>query len=789
MAILNDLKSNFLFFDGAMGTQLQAAGLIAGELPEKYNFTHPDIVSNIHRKYLSAGSNIIQTNTFGANAKKLAGSGLSVEEVIIQATKLAKEATKEFPGRYVALDIGPIGQMLAPLGTLTFDEAYEIFAQQVRAGVKAGCDCILIETIADLYEAKIAVLAAKENSDLPVFCTMTFDISGRTFMGTPPLAMVLTLEGLGVDAIGLNCSLGPKESFPIIEEILTYASIPVMIQANAGLPVIVDGETQFLVEPDEFSDLMIQMAHKGVRILGGCCGTDERFIQEMVTKLANTSPLPLEEKIFTGVCSATKTTIIDDIRIIGERLNPTGKKALKEALKTQNLDYIFQLAIEQEEAGADILDVNVGLAEIDELEMMKTVIKELQAVTSLPLQIDSGKPNVLEAATRLYNGKPILNSVNGTQENMHAVFPIVKKYGTGIIGLTIDEDGIPTTAQKRLKIARSIVNTALEYGINKKDIFIDCLVLTASSQQDQIKETLEAIKMVTQELGVKTTLGVSNVSFGLPNRPLLNHSMLTLALAAGLDAPIMNPSEQSMVDAINSFRVLMGIDMQSSQYVKYYADTKSAQTIISKTTSDLGSAIMQGLKQEAKDITHKLLAKTQPLDIIDKQLMPALTEVGTLYEKGILFLPQLLQSAEAAKYAFQEIKDFLINSQDEFVSKGQVILATVQGDVHDIGKNIVKVIMENYGFTIYDLGKDVPIQKVVDEVIERNISLVGLSALMTTTVENMEKTIKAIRQISPKCKIVVGGAVLTPELAEKIGADFYAKDALETVAIAQKVFS
>lgn len=784
------LSRKFIFFDGAMGTMLQNSGLKAGEIPELYNILHPEIIRDIHEKYIKAGADIITTNTFGANELKLKETGYSVEEVISKAVEIAKEAKKDDNNKYVALDIGPTGQLLEPIGTLKFEKAYEIFKRQVKAGVEAGCDLILIETISDLYEAKAAVLAAKENSDLPVFCTMTFGEDGRTFTGTDPLTMVMVLQGLGVDALGLNCSLGPKEMLPTVEKILEYASIPVMVQPNAGLPRIENGETVYDITPEEFAYYIKSMAEKGVAILGGCCGTNDEFIKIVIEELHELKPLEIKHKDITGVCSSSKTVILGaGAKVIGERINPTGKKKFKEALRDNNLDYILTEAINQQEAGADILDVNVGLPEIDEEEVMVKVIKEIQSIINLPLQIDSSSAEVIEAAARIYNGKPIINSVNGKREVMEEIFPIAKKYGACVVGLTLDERGIPAKAEERVEIAERIINTAKEYGIKKEDILIDCLVLTVSAQQEEVIETIKAVRMVKEKFGVKTLLGVSNVSFGLPNRGLLNKTFLAMALSQGLDAPILNPNNKEVMDTINAFKVLSNDDKEAKEYVKIYSQAnENKEVTIQNGDKPLRDIIVKGIKEEAAARTKELLKTKGSMEIVDEYLIPALDIVGYKYEKGEIFLPQLIQSAETVKKAFEVIKEKMIEDNQGTISKGKIILATVKGDIHDIGKNIVKVILENYGFDVIDLGKDVPIEMVVETAKKENIKLVGLSALMTTTVKSMEDTIKALRENNIECEVFVGGAVLNQEYADMIKADYYAKDAQESVQIARKVF-
>lgn len=789
MEIKDILAKGFIFFDGAMGTMLQSRGLIAGEIPETYNILHPEIIKEIHEKYIEVGSDIITTNTFGANELKLKDTDYSVEEIVTKAVEIAKEARKANNGKYIALDIGPIGQMLEPIGVLKFERAYEIFKRQIEAGVKAGCDLILIETISDLYEAKAAVLAAKENSKLPVFCTMTFGGDGRTFTGTDPLTMVTLLEGLGVDALGVNCSLGPKELMPIVEKILEYSSIPVIVQANAGLPRVENDKTIYDITPQDFAKYVKLMAEKGVCILGGCCGTTDKYIKMVVYSLKHVKPFKVNNKKFTAICSSSKTVILGkEVKIIGERINPTGKKKFKDALKSSNIDYILTEAIDQVESGADVLDVNVGLPEIDEKEIMIRAIKEIQSILNVPLQIDSADEKVIEAAARIYNGKPIINSVNGKEQVMKKIFPIAKKYGACIVGLTLDESGIPSKAEERVKIAEKIIKTAKKYGINKEDILIDCLVLTASAQQKEVMETIKAVRMVKEELGVSTVLGVSNVSFGLPKREILNQTFLSMTLCAGLDAPILNPGNKEVMDTIKAFKVLANIDKEAKEYVNTYSNIDEKELPKASDNRDLKEIIIKGLKEDASESVRKLLECKDSLTIVDEYLIPALDEVGKKYEKGQIFLPQLIQSAETVKSAFAVIKENISLEEKKQVSKGKIILATVKGDIHDIGKNIVKIILQNYGFDIMDLGKDVPIENIVETAKREKIKLVGLSALMTTTVKSMEDTIKSLRENNVHCKVFVGGAVLNKEYADMIKADYYAKDAQEAVRIAQNLF-
>ncbi len=793
------IKENILIFDGAMGTMLQKKGLKLGENPELLNIKEPDIIEEIHKEYINSGANVITTNTFGANELKLKLCNLEVEDAVDAAVKIAKRA-KGDSNTYIALDIGPIGELLEPMGTLSFDRAYEIFKRQVIQGTKSGVDIILIETMTDLYELKAAILAVKENSDLPVFCTMTFEENIRTFTGCSPEAMVLVLEGLGVDALGVNCSLGPKQLKPVIEEICSIAHIPVMVQPNAGLPTLsIGNETRYDVTKEEFADTLCGFIDSGVRIIGGCCGTTPEYIKELSNTVKEKKIIPITRKHYSAICTPSKVVRIDGVRIIGERINPTGKKIFKEALKNGDLDYILSQAVSQIEAGAHILDVNVGLPEIDEPSMMHKVIKEIQGIIDTPLQIDSSDHKAIETGLRYYNGKPILNSVNGEDAVLDKILPLVKKYGASVVGLTLDERGIPAKAEERFEIAKKIINKAVEYGIKKEDVFIDCLVLTVSAQQEEVQETLKAVRMVKEKLGVKTVLGVSNISFGLPNRELINETFLALALANGLDLPIINPNAKGMTRVIDSYNVLYNYDKGAKSYINNYANVEVLTEVTAKgmTKNNLGAnsnanhdlkyIVIKGLKEEAKQATIELLKSKKELEIVNEYLIPALDEVGSKYEKGELFLPQLIQSAETVKNAFSILKTEIAKSNTKSISKGKIIVATVKGDIHDIGKNIVKVILENYGYEMIDLGKDVPIKTVVEEAKKHEVSLIGLSALMTTTLKSMEETIKALREDGYNGKIFVGGAVLTKDTAERIGADFYAKDAKESVEIARKV--
>lgn len=790
MGIKEKLKEGILIFDGAMGTMLQSSGLQLGELPEMLNITDSKIIIQIHKAYIEAGANVITTNTFGANEIKLKNSNFSVEKIIHSAVENAKIATKN-KQVYVALDIGPIGELLEPMGTLTFDEAYNIFKRQIIQGVKSGVDLILIETMTDLYEAKAAVLAAKENSDLPVFCTMSFEADKRTFTGCNATSMVMVLEGLGVDALGVNCSLGPKEIEPIIDEILNTSKVPVMVQPNAGLPNIIKGDTIFNILPEEFAIYGAKFKEKGVKVIGGCCGTTDRHIESLVKALKKVEIKDKKYSPLSGVCTPTKAVIIDQVKVIGERINPTGKKLFKEALRNGDLDYILREAIAQVDAGAHILDVNVGLPEINEEEIMVKVIKEIQSILDVPLQIDSTNAKAIEMGLRYYNGKAIVNSVNGENKVLENILPIVKKYGAAVVGLTLDERGIPSSGEERFRIAEKIVKTAESYGIDKKDIYIDCLTLTAAAQQKDVKETLKALSLVKEKLNVKTVLGVSNVSFGLPNREIINKTFLAASLFAGLDLPIINPLNKDIMDTIVASKVLWNEDKGAKEYLKYNENISKEQIPIKKDVNniqdDLFKIILKGIKEEAQIATVKLLENKQPLEIVNEYIIPALDIVGEKYENGHIFLPQLIQSAETVKESFKVIKDKLRKGTDAEISKGKIVLATVKGDIHDIGKNIVKVLLENYNYEIIDLGKDVSKEKIVEVVIKNNIKLIGLSALMTTTVKNMEETIFELKRTKPDCVVMVGGAVLNEEYANMIKADFYAKDAKESVTIARKV--
>ena len=775
-----------IIFDGAMGTMLQRSGLKLGGLPEELNFTAPELIEDIHRQYINAGAMAVYTNTFGANRHKLQNSMYSVTEVVEKAIEIARKACAG-TDVLVGLDVGSIGRMLRPTGDMPVDEAYDMFKEIVTAGKSA--DFIAIETMTDLMEIKTALLAAKENTDLPVICTMSFEQNMRTFTGCGAASMAITLSSLGADAVGMNCSLGPAEAMPIVEEILKWSTVPVMIRPNAGLP---DPKTnEYSITPEEYAEIMTKIADRGVKLFGGCCGTSPEFIKAVSDALSGKKCVFSKPAVPAAVCSASTVVELDTVRIIGERINPTGKKLFKEALKRRDLDYIMRQAIEQVNAGAEILDVNVGLPDIDEKEMMLAAVDAIQSVTDAPLQIDTTELSVLEAALRNVSGKPIVNSVNGEDDKLDTVLPLVKKYGAAVVGLTLDENGIPKTAEQRFAIAEKILDRALGYGIPRGDVYIDCLTLTASAEQDGAAETLKAVRMVKEKLGLKTVLGVSNISFGLPNRELINSSFLTMAMTNGLDLPIINPNIASMAGAVRAYRLLTGYDRNGVKFIEVYGNDQAKQTAPSTVQEvDISYAVANGLKAECAAAAQRLINDgTDPMAIINEHLIPALDTAGDRFEKGTIFLPQLIQSAGAAQAAFDVLKKHIAENGGESGSRGRVVLATVKGDIHDIGKNIVKTLLENYGFEVIDLGKDVDYQAVVDAAVKYDVRLVGLSALMTTTLKSMENTIALLRENNINCKIVVGGAVLTPEYAEKIGADFYAKDAKETVDIAKRVYS
>ena len=767
-----------LIFDGAMGTMIQQSGVEMGENPELLNFTHPEIIIEIHRKYIAAGADVITTNTFGANSFKLAGTGYTPCQVIAEGVKLASDAGASL----VAADIGPIGKLLEPLGDLTFDEAYEAFKEQAVAAEKAGADILLVETMTDLGQMRAALLACKENTALPVIGTMSFEEGGRTFTGCSIEVMALTISPLA-DAVGINCSLGPNEMLPMVERLVKVTNKPILIQPNAGLPCFENGCTHYHVTPEEFKESMKKIAALGVEMLGGCCGTTPDFIAA-IKDLERGKRADSDRKL--SLCSATKVVDIDGVRVIGERINPTGKKLFKEALRNNDMAYILQQAVSQVEAGSDILDVNVGLPEIDEPAMMKAVVSNLQAVTDLPLQIDSSDPVAIEAALRIYNGRAIVNSVNGETKVMENILPLVKKYGACVVGLTLDEKGIPQSAEERLEIAKRIVAKAESFGIPREDVFIDCLTLTVSAQQKDAAETLKAVSMVKSQLGLKTVLGVSNISFGLPRRDIVNETFLAEALVAGLDLPIINPNAEGMMSRIDAHRVLWAQDAGCVKYVEKYSDSTLSKVVAVDKTPDLEACILKGLKDKASTATETLLETMKELQIVDEVIIPTLNKVGEDYDKGKIFLPQLLLAAETVQEAFSIIKSRL--PADTSISKGTIIMATVKGDIHDIGKNIVKIILENYGYTVIDMGKDVPAEAILQKAEMEDVRLVGLSALMTTTVKSMADTINLLKCNKSDVKVMVGGAVLTPEYASAIGADFYGKDAKAAVEIANKVF-
>lgn len=779
-------NNRFVFLDGGMGTMLQAAGVETGHIPELLNIDNPEAVMDIHRAYAESDSDIIYANTFGANRYKLSGSGHSVEEVVSAGISNARNSAG---GKaLVALDIGPIGQLLEPSGTLKFEEAYDCYREIILAGSEA--DVIVIETMTDLYEIKAALLAAKENSDLPVLVTMTFEENMRTFTGVSPECMIAVLEGLGADAVGVNCSLGPDELYPVVEKICSLTTLPVIAKPNAGLPDPVTDK--FSVEPEEFAESAAKLARCGVKIFGGCCGTTPGHIRAVIERLADEEYAPRDVQRKAGVCSAVNYVDISQPRVIGERINPTGKKRFKEALLANDMDYILGQAVEQIHAGAEILDVNVGLPGIDEKSMMIAAVKAIQGICDTPLQLDSTIPEVLEAGLRVYNGKPIVNSVNGEDESLEAILPLVKKYGAAVVGLTLDKNGIPKTAEGRFAIAEKILRRAMEYGIPKEDVYIDCLTLTASAEQEGAAETLKALNRVKSELRLKTVLGVSNISFGLPNRELITRTFLTMALHSGLDLPIINPNVDSIIGAVRAYRLLAGIDLNSTEFISVYGqDTpapKPAAPSEGKASPDLVYAVENGLKNDAVKAAEALLNTEDAMSIINNYLIPALDSAGDKFEKGKIFLPQLILTAGAAQACFEVIKDKLAQTGSEAVSKGKIVLATVKGDIHDIGKNIVKVLLESYGFTVIDLGKDVDPQLIVDAAVQHEVRLVGLSALMTTTLGAMADTIALLNEKYPQCKTVVGGAVLTASYAEQIHADYYGKDAKQTVDIAAEVY-
>lgn len=790
------LKNNIVYLDGGMGTLLQAQGLTAGEHPERWNLSHPDIITSIHKSYFDAGSNVVCTNTFGANILKFAEDEL--ENIIMAAVfnaKAAREQSVSKSEEFIALDIGPSGKLLKPLGDLDFEDAVNVFAKTVKLGVKYGVDLIIIETMNDSYETKAALLAAKENSNLPVIVSNAYGEDGKLMTGATPAAMVALLEGMGVDALGANCSLGPRQLRGVAEELLKYASVPVILKPNAGLPKSIDGKTVFDVTADDFSGEVAELVKQGVRVVGGCCGTTPEYIKTLYQKTCDFTPVPTQNKNITMVSSYTHTVEFGEKPIlIGERINPTGKKRFKQALIDNDMDYILSEGVNQQEKGVHILDVNVGLPDIDEIKILKNAVCELQAIIDLPLQIDTADVTAMEAALRRYNGKAMINSVNGKETSMETVFPLVKRYGGVVVALTLDENGIPETAEGRVKIAEKILDTAAKYGIERKDIIFDTLAMTISADNEAAIATLNALKTIKNELGCHTSLGVSNISFGLPNRDAINGTFFALALENGLSAAIMNPYSADMMKTYYTYKALKGLDENCAEYIgaaDLFAVTSPTTTAETQKTSEefsseLERAVTKGFKDKSAELTKALLSSTEPLEIVNKEIIPALNTVGKGFEEKTVYLPQLLMSAEAAKSAFEVIKNFMAGGE-KTTDKGTFVIATVHGDIHDIGKNIVKLLLENYGFNVVDLGKDVPPEAIVERVVDLHAPLAGLSALMTTTVPAMEETIKQLKIKAPWCKIVVGGAVLTQEYADKIGADKYAKDAMETVRYAENI--
>lgn len=776
--------SKLLFLDGAMGTMLQRGGMKPGELPELLNLNNPALLEGIHRQYIEAGSQVIYANTFGANSRRLRRTEHTVAEVVaagVTAAKRAAEGTEVL----VALDIGPLGELLEPMGTLTFEEAYEQFAEIVRAGAGAGADLAVIETMTDLYEAKAALLAVKENSSLPCMVTMSFDETGRTFTGCTVASMARTLEGLGADAIGLNCSLGPKQVLPLLRELCENTRLPVIAKPNAGLPDPVDGH--YDLTPTEFAEAMAEAVKAGVSMVGGCCGTDPDYIRALHEAVRTMTPGERHYKPCGFVCTPTMPVRLDGVRVIGERINPTGKKRFQQALLENDLDYIVDVAVAQMDAGAAILDVNVGHPGVDEVTMLPRVVKKLQEAIDLPLQLDSSNPDALEAGLRVYNGKPAVNSVNGKPEVLARILPMVRKYGAAVVGLTLDDDGLPDSADKRVAIAERIVEAAGQHGIPREDVWIDCLTLTVSAQQEQAEETLTAVRRVTHELGLHTVLGVSNISFGLPNRPLLTQTFLIRAIGSGLTLPIINPNQKEMMDAVAACRVLSGEDVESRGYVARFAGQQQEAPKPAGASLTLDEAIIRGLRGEAGKLAKEALTTEDELALVEKHLIPALDRVGEDYEKGVVFLPQLLSAAQAAQSVFDVVRASLAEKGGAPEKKGRLLIATVQGDIHDIGKNIVRTVLENYGYDVLDLGRDVPPETILRAVTEQGIRLVGLSALMTTTLPAMEETIRQLHTLPEPPVIMVGGAVVTPEYARQMGADYYSKDARQSVEIARKV--
>ncbi len=767
--------------DGAMGTMLFNNGLKVGEKPEMLNLTNPDIIFNIHKSYLDSGADVIYTNTFGANKIKM--KNYPYKEVIEKGIEIAKSAVKSCGHGLVALDMGSIGELLEPLGSMTFDSAYDVYKEMVEIA-KDKVDLFVVETMSDLYELKAAVLAIKENSNRPIITTMSFDESMRTFAGCPLEAMIATMEGLGVDALGVNCSLGPKQLGNIVNVLLKKCSLPIVLKPNAGLPVIRNGVTEYDVDEEEFAATMAEYVKKGVSVVGGCCGTTDKYIAKLSEKIKGIKPAKRNIENVFCLASGTKYLEINSPKIIGERINPTGKKLMREAIANKDIAYFENQAVEQMQAGSDILDINMGIPNINEAEMMKIAVKAVQSVVDLPLQIDSSDPLAVEVGARYANGKVIINSVNGDDETLNKILPIAKKYGAMVLGLTIDKDGVPKTVEKRLEIAEKIINQAMKIGIKKENIIIDCLTLTVGAEQEQAIKTLVAIKKVKEKFGVKTVLGVSNISFGLPNRQIVNSHFLTMALSFGLDLAIINPNIAEMMQSFKVYNLITGTDKNGVDYINSYSNVVS-EKISSNNEYSLKECIIKSLKNKATDLVKELLVSNNGLDIIDNEVIPALDYVGDMYEKGKLFLPQLISSAEVAKSVCDIIKLTLGNSATQ--NSVKIVLATVEGDVHDIGKNIVKTVLQNYGYQIIDLGKDVPINKVAEIVKQEKPQILGLSALMTTTVKNMEKTIACVRQFDSDIKVFVGGAVLNESIAKQIGADYYSKDPRQMVKILQSL--
>ena len=785
-------RKEYVFLDGGMGTELQKRGLRPGQMPELAALTMPETLTAIHRDYVRAGAQILNANTFGANPKKLARTGYSLEQVVSASIDCARQAAAE-TSALVALDIGPLGELLAPAGTLAFEDACAQFAQIIRAGAAAGADLVMLETMTDLYELKAAILAAKENCALPVFTSMSFETRGRTFTGCTVESYAVTAAGLGADAVGINCSLGPAEILPFAKRLCRSvpAGLPVFVKPNAGLP---DPDGSYRLDAAGFVEQMKEYQSIGISMVGGCCGTTPEYIQRLHDEFSGKTPAQKVPLRRSTLCTPVRFVEVDGITVVGERINPTGKKRLQEALRQGDTAYPCGQAVSQTEAGAEVLDVNAGLPGIDEAAVLETLVRELQAVTDLPLQLDSSDAAALERALRIYNGKPIVNSVNGKRETLNAILPLCKKYGAAVVGLALDENGIPPTAEGRFAVAQRIVAATDAIGIPREDVYIDCLTLTASAQQEGAAETLKALSRCKQELGVRTVLGVSNISFGLPCRGYLNTTFLTMAMAAGLDLAIMNPNTPEMMAAVRSYRVLTAQDAQSADYVAAYANvqlqttrTVTAAAAVTQSGDALFEAVRRGLKAEARAAAEDALQSREPLEVVNTSLIPALDAVGDGFEKGTVFLPQLLQSATAAQAAFEAVKAAIARTGQTSGGKGRIVIATVEGDVHDIGKNIVRVILENYGYDLLDLGRDVPPAKVVEAVQATGARLVGLSALMTTTVPAMQATIEALHAAELPCKVMVGGAVLTPNYAKQIGADFYAKDAKASADIAKEV--